>query len=138
MQINRRTSVEIPPHTSRIRVLLADDETIIRRTIGAALREQPEIELVGEASDGFEVVEMIRRVRPDVVLMDVNMPGFDGIEATRTIQRDYPEVRVIGLSVYDKPEMAIRMRDIGAEDYFPKGHSLGGLVAAILHRQEAR
>ncbi len=130
--IPNEAATSAAPLPAKVRVLLADDEDIMRRCVGEALREEPQIELVGEAADGREAVDLIRQNHPDVVVMDINMPGFDGIEATRVIAREFPDIRVIGLSVYDQPEMAIRMRDVGAVEYVRKGTSLTTLIAAIL------
>ncbi|NLG49365.1 MAG: PAS domain S-box protein [Chloroflexi bacterium] len=116
-----------------VRVLLADDHVIMRQGLARLLEDEPGIELVGQADDGRQVVELAHKVRPDIVLMDVSMPVMDGIEATRRITADMPNVRVIGLSMYEDTEMSERMREAGAVDYVPKGGDPAELVAAVRH-----
>lgn len=114
-----------------IRVLLADDHKILRQGLAGLLREEKDIELVGEACDGLMAVEMARRLRPDVVVMDISMPRLNGIEATRIITAEQPDVRVIGLSMYEMADVAIAMRDAGAMTYLTKGCPSADLIAAI-------
>lgn len=116
-----------------IRVLLADDHPILRKGLADVLGQQPGIELVGEAGDGEEVIELARDTRPDVVLMDVTMPKLSGIEATRRIVAEQPRVRVIGLSMHEQSDMAAAMREAGAVAYLSKSQPTEALVAMILH-----
>ena len=78
--------------TDKIRVLLADDQPIVRRGLALLLREQEDIEVVGEAGDGWEAIESVQWLRPDVVLMDIDMPGLSGIDATQRIVESVPYV----------------------------------------------
>ncbi len=114
-----------------MRVLIADDHAMVRQSLAQALRNEPGIEVVGEAPDGAAAVRLTGRLQPDVVLMDVAMPQVDGIEATRQIIRDYPEVRVIGLSVHDSMTYAARMLDAGACAYLLKDCNMEDLVREI-------
>jgi DNA-binding NarL/FixJ family response regulator len=114
-----------------MRVLIADDHAMVRRSLAQALQGEPGIEIVGEAPNGAVAVELAGRLRPDVVLMDVVMPQVDGIEATRRIARDYPEIRVIGLSVHDSMTYAARMLDAGACAYLLKDCDMEDLVREI-------
>jgi|GEM_PF-741826 len=114
-----------------VRVLLADDHVIMRQGLARLLEDEPGIELVGQADDGRQVVELAHVTRPDIILMDVSMPVMDGIEATRQIKADLPNVRVIGLSMYEGAEVAERMREAGAVDYVPKGGNPAELVEAV-------
>jgi PAS domain S-box-containing protein len=114
-----------------IRVLLADDHKLSRQVVTALLRDQPDIEVVGEASDGQMAVELALRTQPDVVVMDVAMPRLDGLHATRRITAELPHVRVIGLSMHAEAEIAEGMREAGAVAYLPKGCSSADLIAAI-------
>lgn len=118
-------------NSGRVRVLLADDHEILREGLASLLWEEPDIELVGQAGDGLTAVEMALRTRPDVVLMDITMPRMNGIDATRRITAELPGVRVIGLSMHEKQDMAEAMREAGAEAYLPKGGSSETLIAAI-------
>jgi DNA-binding NarL/FixJ family response regulator/signal transduction histidine kinase len=115
----------------KIRVLLADDHAVVRQGLAALLREEPDIEVAGQAGDGDRTVLLARQLRPDVVLMDVTMPGLSGIEATRLITAEMPEVRVIALSLHDDADMAASMRQAGARVYLSKAGPAEDLIAAI-------
>ncbi len=115
----------------KIRVLLADDDEGIRNALAALLADAGEIEVVGEAANGLEALELSRTTRPDVVVMDLSMPVMDGVEATRRILPEIPEVRVIALSAHDDPYHADRMRGAGAAAFVTKTAPLDHLVATI-------
>jgi PAS domain S-box-containing protein len=115
----------------RIRVLLADDHKIVRQGLIQLLQGEPDIEVVGEAGDGKVAIEAVRLTHPDVVVMDVSMPLMNGIEATRRILAEYPEVRVVGLSMHDEEDLAAVMREAGAVAFVTKGGPSENLVAAI-------
>jgi len=112
-------------------VLLADDHKLIREGLAGLLRQEKDIEVVGEARDGRDAVDLARKTRPDVVLMDVSMPGLDGIEATRRIIAEMPNARVIGLSTNTDEEMVTAMREAGAVAYFAKDVPSAVLIEAI-------
>ncbi len=114
-----------------IRVLLADDHVVMRQGLSLLLGDEPDIEIIAEASDGEEAVELARRLRPDVVLMDFSMPRMDGVEATRTIHGELPEIRIIGLSMYEEADRASAMRHAGAVAYLTKSGKPDVLLAAI-------
>lgn len=122
-----------PPEAaaSPIRVLLVDDHRLIREGLRSILEGQPDIVVVAEASEGRGALELIAVNRPDVVIMDVNMPGMNGVEATRRIKCKFPHIAVIGLSVYEDEKMAAAMRNAGAEVYLSKGGSFESLCTAI-------
>lgn len=122
------------PHTEvpdRIRILLADDHKILREGLAGLLREQPDFEVVSEASDGQMAVALARETRPDVIIMDVTMPILNGIDATRRIIQEMPHVKVIGLSMHEKEDMAQAMREAGAVAYVTKGAPSDILTATI-------
>jgi PAS domain S-box-containing protein len=119
------------PHVERIRVFLVDDHPVFRKGLAELLLEQPNIDLVGEAGDGQEAVETVLQLRPNVVLMDVSMPGMDGVEATRRIKEAAPEISIIGLTMHDSGDMEIAMRNAGASDYLAKNAAAEELIAAI-------
>lgn len=114
-----------------IRVLVADDHAILREGLITLLAEEPQIEVVAEACDGQEAVELALAMHPDVVLMDVTMPLLSGIEATRRIAAELPDVRVIGLSMHQEQDMATAMHEAGAVAYLRKGDSSDNVIAAI-------
>lgn len=114
-----------------IRVLLADDHKILRDGLANLLREQPDILLVGEVGDGQAAVDRARELHPDVIVMDITMPKLTGIEATRLITREMPDVRVIGLSMHEHEDMASAMQNAGAVNYLTKDGDVEALIRAI-------
>lgn len=114
-----------------IRVLLVDDQELIRYGLRLVLDAAPGLIVVGEASDGIQAVGAAERLRPDVILMDVRMPGLNGIEATRRISRSLPSTRVLVLTTYDLDEAAFDALDAGAAGFLLKDTRPDDLVAAI-------
>ena len=114
-----------------IRVTLVDDHPIVRAGIRAALNELPGVEVIGEASDGREAIELVTAVRPDVVFMDISMPGLNGLEATERITKALPEVRVIILSRHDSEEYYLRALRSGASGYLLKNSVIAELKDAL-------
>jgi signal transduction histidine kinase/ActR/RegA family two-component response regulator len=126
-----RPAPEPWPQNKRVRVLLVDDHQIVRDGLGEILQRQPDLHLVGQASDGIEAVDMALHLKPDVILMDFRMPRLDGLEATRRILAALPQTRVIGLSTYEELEKAVAMRHAGAVDYLTKEQPVALLLKAI-------
>ena len=122
-----------PPENGerKIRVLLVDDHSVVRQALAHLLGNSPDIEVVGEAADGRAASELVRKLRPDVVTMDISMPGMNGIEATRIIHAEFPTVRIIGLSLFTDAERAEEMRRAGAAEYLTKSGPAAALLAAI-------
>jgi len=118
--------------SEKVRVVLADDHAIVRQGLAGLLRDQGSIEVVGEAADGRQAVEIALETRPDVVLMDVTMPNLNGIEATRRILCALPDTRVIGLSMHEAADMATAMHKAGAVAYLRKDTDTDVLVSTIL------
>lgn len=118
----------------RWRVLLVDDHRLMREGLQALLEEEADIEVVGQAGNGVEAVQMAEALRPDVVVMDVLMPIMDGVEAARRIVAQHPEIRIIGLSMFDETDMARKMLQAGAHTYLPKAGPASELLAAIRER----
>ncbi len=116
-----------------IKILVADNHGILRQGIHALIerRSDSNMEVVGQAENGLTAVEMTRKLRPDVVLMDVTMPELNGIEATRQIKSELPEIKVLALSVYAKKEFVLDMVKAGASGYMLKECVLDDLVRAI-------
>lgn len=114
-----------------IRVLICDDQDIVIEGLCAILGTSPDITVVGIAHDGAEAVERVPSVRPDVVLMDLKMPGVSGIQATRQIKDRYPGVRVLVLTTYDADEWVFDAIRSGADGYLLKDTPRQDLVAAI-------
>lgn len=114
-----------------IRVLIADDQELIRQSLSFVLDAQADIEMVGTASDGREAIELVRREKPDVVLMDIRMPEVDGVECTRLIKSAYPQIKVIILTTFDDDEYVFGALRYGASGYLLKGVSVKELAHAV-------
>lgn len=114
-----------------IRVLIADDHHLIRQGLRDLLSKEPDIQIVGEAMDGQDAMETIRRVRTDVIVMDVEMPGTGGIEATRRIRASFSEIQVVMLSMHSDPGLIRKAMDNGARGYVLKKSASEELVKAI-------
>jgi PAS domain S-box-containing protein len=121
-----------PPETgSKIRILLVDDHAMMRKGLSLLLSGYGDIEIAGEAEDGRQAVALAHRIRPDVILMDINMPVMNGMEATRRIHAELPATRIIGLSMHTVEDQAEAMRAAGAVDYLNKGGSPNVLLSSI-------
>jgi DNA-binding NarL/FixJ family response regulator len=114
-----------------IRVLVVDDHRLLRDAIRTLLEDVPGIEWVGEAQDGAEAIDQVVRIRPDVVLMDLAMPGVDGLTATEFISRDHPAVRVLVLTSYADAMHMRAARDAGAWGFLSKDGDPATIVAGI-------
>ena len=114
-----------------IRVLICDDQVVVREGLRAILSTAPGIQVVGEASDGAEALELVPQTQPAVVLMDLKMPGLNGVQATRAIRDRYPDVRVLVLTTYDADEWVFDAIRSGASGYLLKDTPREGLIAAI-------
>ena len=114
-----------------IRVLIADDHALFRRGLEMVLKEEPGIELVGQASDGAEAVQMAGEVLPDVVLMDVRMPKITGIEAARQVKEVAPSAKIVMLTVSDEEEDLFEAIRAGASGYLLKDIPLDEVAEAV-------
>jgi two-component system, NarL family, nitrate/nitrite response regulator NarL len=103
-----------------IRMLIADDQYLFLTGLANVLRDWPDVQVVGQASNGREAVKRVRQLRPDVVLMDINMPEMTGLEATRIIRREMPEVKVVMLTVSEEDEYLFEAIKLGAHGYLLK------------------
>lgn len=117
--------------TRRIRLYLVDDESVVRTGLRLRLGVEPDIEVVGEAADGRRAVEGIAELRPDVVLMDVHLPGIDGIAVTLAVRTSVPGCAVVMLSLQDDAETRARARAAGACAFVGKDEMDSALTAAI-------
>jgi two-component system, NarL family, response regulator NreC len=116
---------------NQIRIFLADDHTVMRAGIRLVLERQPDLHVVGEASDGRETVNAIERFHPDVVVMDIAMPNLNGIEATRQILANGAAVSIVVLSMHSDEEYVLRALKAGARGYLLKESAEADLIAAV-------
>lgn len=115
----------------KIRLLLVDDHEIVRAGIRMLFLAEADMEIVGEAASGDEAIEAVRNLKPDVVIMDVAMPGISGIEATRRIKAASPDTAVLALTMYEDEQYFFEMLNAGASGYIPKRAAPDDLVSAI-------
>lgn len=114
-----------------IRVLLVDDHRILREGLRSLLERQPDIKVVGEAGDGLEAIHKVASLEPDVVVMDVAMPGMDGLQATTRIKEEYPQARVLVLTQYDEEQFILPLLRAGASGYVLKQAGRREVLQAI-------
>lgn len=113
------------------RILLADDHAMVRQGLRSMLEKEPDMEVVGEAEDGQKALELVRELLPDIVVMDIEMPNLNGIDATRQIVRELRGVKVIALSMYSDGLIVDNMLKAGASGYVLKDYAVEELVRAI-------
>lgn len=114
-----------------IKVLVADDHHLVRTSIARMLNEEDGLQVIGEAADGEEAISLSRALRPDIVLMDIRMPGIGGLEATRKIARGMSDIKVVVLTAYLEETFAQRLLDAGASGFISKGSEMEEMVRAI-------
>ncbi len=114
-----------------IRVLVVDDHELVRKGITRMLNDEDGIEVLGEANCGEDAIEMARRLQPNVVIMDIKMPGIGGIEATSKIVKALPDVQVLALSVYEEEPFPSRLLKAGAAGFLSKGAELDEMLRAV-------
>ena len=115
----------------KIRVILAEDHAVVRQGTKHLLDRYPDIEVIGEAHDGEQAVTLVKELQPDVAIMDVRMPRMSGIEATRRVKADFPEVAVLALTAHDDDEYVFALLESGANGYLLKTAEIEELVKAI-------
>ncbi len=114
-----------------IKVLLADDHSLVRTGIKVILERSPDIQVVGEASDGNQTLEQYRAIHPDVVVLDISMPNMDGVETTKALLEIDPQARILMLTMYPERQYAVRALKAGALGYITKGTSTAELHNAV-------
>lgn len=114
-----------------IKVLLVDDHDLVRLGIKKLLSDVPNIQIVGEANSGEKAIEIIEKVKPDVILMDVKMPGMGGLAATKHIVNEHPEIKILVVTVYGDEPYPTRVLQAGASGYMTKGVSVDEMIQAI-------
>jgi DNA-binding NarL/FixJ family response regulator len=115
----------------KTRILIADDHSIVRRGVAALLESEPDLEVCGEASSGREAIEAADRLKPDLVIIDIGMPEMNGLDATRHIAKDHPEIEVLILTMHDSEELVHGVLDAGARGYVLKSDVTESLLSAV-------
>jgi DNA-binding NarL/FixJ family response regulator len=121
----------VDDRAARYRVLIVDDHKIVREGLACLMQFEPDIDVVGQAEDGPQAVQLSSKLRPDAVIMDVNLGEMSGLEATKRIMAENPGIKVIGLSMYGVQEVGTAFRDAGAAACLAKGGPTQDLLAAI-------
>ncbi len=117
--------------SNKVRVLIADDHQILRDGLSTMLQNVPDIEVIATTEDGRTALRLVAELTPDVVIMDVAMPGLNGIESTRQINHDFPKIKIIALSMHDDRRFVINMLKAGASGYLLKDCAFKELMKAI-------
>ncbi len=118
-------------HYLPIRIVLADDHEIFRDGFRVMLKRQTSVELVGEAADGEELINLVRQVYPDVIITDIKMPNMDGVQATKLLTKEFPDIGIISLSMFDEENLIIDMLEAGAKGYLLKNAHKNEIIAAV-------
>jgi DNA-binding NarL/FixJ family response regulator len=120
-----------PPSKYHIRLLVADDHEMLREGFHTMLKKYPEIELIGEARNGEELVDLTGKLHPDVIITDIKMPRLDGIDATRMITKKFPACRIIAFTMFDEEVLIVDMLEAGARGYLVKTAAKEEIIEAI-------
>ena len=115
----------------KLRILVVDDQKTIRENIKAFLSKVTDLELVGTAVDGYEAIAKVKELKPDIILMDIEMPGLDGLEATKSISKQYPQVKVLILTSHDRDDLIAKSLSVGAQGYLLKNMPHAEIIRAI-------
>ncbi|MDD5435570.1 MAG: response regulator transcription factor [Nitrospira sp.] len=115
----------------KLRVLITDDHIIVRDGIKAILEAQPDVAVVGEATNGTEALQKTDESNPDIILMDISMPQMNGLEATKLIKQKYPQIKILALTMHEGDEYFFELLHEGASGYFVKGGSASDLLGAL-------
>ncbi len=113
------------------RILIVDDLPVLREGLKAILGIHPNFDIVGEAADGLEGIDLVERLLPDLVLMDLSMPRMGGLEATREIKKKWPETKILIFTIHDSPEYQAAALDAGADGYLYKDSPSAKLIQSI-------
>src|ERR1035438_4431437 len=115
----------------KLKIILVDDHHLVRDGIKSLLSNTSDLEIAGEASDGIGLFELLASVKPDIIIMDISLPGKSGIELTKQICQDYPDIKVLILSMYNSEDFIFNSIKAGAKGYLPKNTTRNELLEAI-------
>jgi DNA-binding NarL/FixJ family response regulator len=125
------TRSDSPYPSGATTLIVADDHDLLRESTCSYLKREPDLRVIGEAKDGQEAIELCRLHQPDFVVMDVSMPRMNGLQATKLIKEQFPEIKVLILSGDESTGIILEARRVGADGYFLKGSGLEEIVAAV-------
>lgn len=114
-----------------IKVIIADDQSLVRESLRLVLEQDPEINIIAEAVNGKDVIDAVLHEKPDVIVTDIQMPEMGGIELTKALQETYPEIKIIGLTMYEEDYLVVEMMEAGAKGYLMKDSGIGPVAEAI-------
>ncbi len=117
--------------TRRIKIMIADDHTIVRQGMRKLLETYPELQVIGESQDGDETVELAKQLLPEIIIMDISMPGLNGLEATRQLKKRLPQIKILILTMHAEKEYIFKILQSGASGYLLKGSAIEELITAI-------
>jgi DNA-binding NarL/FixJ family response regulator len=118
-------------NTTAIKVVIADDHEIFRDGLKLVLQKQPDIDVIAEACDGRELIEMVKQTLPDVIITDVKMPNLDGVAATKHLTEHYPSIGIIALTMFDEEDLIVDMLEAGAKGYLLKNADKTEIIEAV-------
>ncbi|HEX5483085.1 MAG TPA: response regulator transcription factor, partial [Terriglobia bacterium] len=124
-----KVGVTAPPQKTR--VLLVDDHELVRRGLHAVLESEPGYEVCGEADNGLGALEKVRQLKPDVVVLDICLPGLNGVEIARRIAKNFPECRILALTMSDSEQLAYQLLDSGVQGYLLKSDAARDLMVGV-------
>jgi signal transduction histidine kinase len=125
--------IRAKPQSQKVRVLLVDDHRVVREALVAMLQREKNIEVVGQAGDGLEAIELTNKLRPDIIVMDISMPKMDGVEATRRIKEMHPDIAIVGLSLHEEADKGKAIYLAGATAYLNKETAAKTLIDTLLN-----
>ena len=120
------------------RIILADDHAILRHGLSKLIQQEKDMEVIAEAGDGHEIIDLMREKSPDIIIMDIGMPNLNGIDTTRQITSNYPKVKIIGLSMHSGKKFVAEMLKAGASGYLLKDCAFEELITAIKTVREGK
>ena len=115
----------------KTRIIVADDHALLRDNLTAAINRETDLEVIGQAADGLEALALVEALRPDLVLLDINMPNLNGLEAAREITRQFPEIKIVALTMFTDKRYVLGMLQAGARAYFCKSSPYEELTSVI-------
>jgi two-component system response regulator NreC len=134
----RKTRPRMSETQSKYHILLVDDYPAVRRVVKEIIETSPELQVIGEVSDGLELLRFLKKSLPEMVLLDITMPHLNGLEATRRVKKDYPGVKILIVTIQDCKQYMQRSMSMGAEGYLLKDDVVDELLLAITSLRQGK